>query len=119
MTDSITLTGLQVYARHGVLEHEAHHRQPFVIDVVLHADPGEAGATDRLDATIDYGELAVRIHETAASERWQLIERLAQRIADVALSYDRCSGVDVTVHKPHAPMGVPFGDVAVSITRSR
>jgi dihydroneopterin aldolase len=119
VTDSIALSGLEVYARHGALPHEASHAQPFVIDVVVSADLSEAGASDRLGATIDYGELAGRIHDVVASERWQLIERVAERVASIALSYPRCSQVEVTVHKPRAPIGVPFDDVAVTIQRSR
>lgn len=119
MTDSIALTGLEIHARHGVLEHETIHPQPFLVDVVVHIDLAEAGATDRLDATIDYDELATRIHETVASGPWHLIERVAERVAEVVLSYDRCSRVDVTVHKPRAPIAVAFEDVSVSITRAR
>lgn len=119
MTDSIVLAGLEIWARHGVLDHEATTPQPFVVDLVVHVDLADAGASDRLDDTIDYGDLAGRVHDAVASEHWSLIERVAQRVADIALSYDRCDRVDVTVHKPRAPIGVACSDVAVSITRAR
>jgi dihydroneopterin aldolase len=108
VTDSIVLSALELYARHGALEHEMSHAHPFVIDVVPSADLSEAGASDRLGATIDYGEPAGRIHDLVASRRWQPIERV----------YPRWSQVEVTLHKPMAPIGLPF-DVAVTIQRFR
>lgn len=119
MTDSIAVTGLRVFARHGVFAHEETSGQVFVIDLVVHLDLAEAGASDRLDATIDYGALAARVSELVAGERWDLIERVAQRIADLVLALPRCEAVDVTVHKPSAPINLPFGDVAVTISRRR
>ncbi len=119
MTDSIAITGLRVFARHGVFDHESAAGQVFVIDLVVHADLSEAGASDRLDATIDYGKLAGRVHELVAGERWDLIERVAHRIAALVLAEPRCEAVDVTVHKPSAPINLPFDDVAVTVSRRR
>lgn len=119
MTDSISVTGLEVYARHGVLSHEADHPQPFVIDITVYLDLTEAGATDRLTATIDYGALAQSINQVVAGERWELIERVAERVAETVLADERSEAVEVTVHKPHAPVAVPFEDVAVRIHRAR
>jgi dihydroneopterin aldolase len=119
VTDRISLTGLQVFARHGVLEHEATQGQTFIVDLVLDVDLTEAGASDRLDSTVDYGSLAKRVHDLVAGERWDLIERVAERIAEVVLTDERCQGVEVTVHKPDAPIAVPFEDVSVRISRSR
>lgn len=119
MTDSIAICGLRVFARHGVFDHEEVAGQVFVIDLVVHLDLTEAGRSDRLDATIDYGSLATRVCELVAGERWDLIERVAQRIADLVLAEPRCAAVDVTVHKPSAPINLPFDDVAVTISRRR
>jgi dihydroneopterin aldolase/2-amino-4-hydroxy-6-hydroxymethyldihydropteridine diphosphokinase len=119
VTDTITLKGLVVHARHGVLEHEQTHPQPFVIDVTVHLDTRDAATHDRLEATVDYGALAARIHDVVEAESWALIERVAQRVADVVLDSPLCEAVDVTVHKPHAPIGLAFEDVAVRISRSR
>jgi dihydroneopterin aldolase len=68
---------------------------------------------------VHYGELAQRVVAVVAGEPVNLIETLAQRIADVCLADDRVEEVEVTVHKPEAPVGVPFDDVAVSIVRRR
>lgn len=119
MTDRIELKGIRVFARHGVLPDERASGQVFEIDVMVHVDLEEAGRTDSLDATVDYGTLAVRVHDVVAGERWHLIERVAERVAEVALEDMRVEQVDVTVHKPEAPITVSFQDVAVSITRRR
>ena len=48
-----------------------------------------------------------------------LIETVAERVAAVALAHPAVEEVEVTVHKPEAPIGVPFADVAVTIVRGR
>lgn len=119
MTDRLSLTGLRVFARHGVLAAEAEHGQLFVVDIHLELSLLAAGTSDALEDTVDYGKLAQLIHDVVEGERWNLIERVAQRVAEVVLSDHRITGVDVTIHKPHAPIGVAFDDVSVSLTRRR
>ncbi len=118
MNDRITVSGVEVFARHGVLESEA-EGQPFVVDVGLELDLSAAGKSDDIGDTVDYGDLASRIHRTVADERWNLIERVAERVAEVVLDDHRVMAVEVTVHKPRAPMPVAFDDVTVTIRRSR
>ena len=115
--DSIRLTGLRVFAYHGVLPEERASGQEFIVDVTVHADLSAAAAGDDLSATIDYGELAAAVHHRVTVERWNLIERVAERVADLVLENDLARGVEVTVHKPAAPIPVPFADVAVEIRR--
>lgn len=115
--DRISLTGLKVYGHHGVLPEERRHGQEFVVDVVLHADVREAGKTDELSRTIDYAQVAAMIEECVSREPLNLIEALAQRIADRILQLDRISIVEVTVHKPYAPIPMEFTDVSVSVVR--
>jgi dihydroneopterin aldolase len=117
--DRVELVGLRATGRHGVLAHETALGQPFVVDVTLHLDTGEAAATDDLAATVDYGTLAQEVVAVVTGEPVQLIETLAQRIADVALRPARVQAVDVRVHKPEAPISVPFDDVIVTIRRER
>lgn len=117
--DRIDVTGIEVFARHGVFPHEQRDGQVFSIDLSLGVDLETAGADDDLAATVDYGDLTRRVHDMVASERWDLIERVARRVADVVLEDRRVTEVTVTVHKPHAPIPVPVGDVAVTITRTR
>jgi len=117
--DRITLTGLRASAFHGVLAHERANGQLFLIDVVVHLSLREAGASDELAETIDYGELASRIVSAVETDPVDLIETVAERIAALVLEYPRAMTTQVTVHKPSAPIAVPFDDVSVTITRGR
>lgn len=119
MTDRIALAGLEIFAYHGVLDSEQAEGQLFGVDVALDVDLAAAGASDDLGDTIDYGLLAERIHQRVAGERWNLIERVAQRVAELVLEDRRVMAVEVTIHKPQAPIPVPFGDVTVTLRRSR
>ena len=117
--DTISLSGLRVFAYHGVLEEEKSAGQEFVIDVVLHVDLSAPTSSDDLADTIDYGVLAAAIHDRVAAERWNLIERVAGRVADLVMEDGRVSAVEVRVHKPAAPITVPFEDVVVELRRNR
>ncbi|MDQ4012004.1 MAG: dihydroneopterin aldolase [Actinomycetota bacterium] len=117
--DRITLTGLRVHGRHGVHEHERTHGQDFLIDATVWLDLGPAAATDQLTATLDYGALAERAARIVGGEPCNLIETVAARIATDVLSDQRVQAVEVTVHKPAAPLSLPFTDVAVTTRRSR
>lgn len=119
MTDHISLTGLEVLAKHGVLASEKENEQLFVVDVDLRLDLAEAGDTDDLTATVDYGALAERIHRLVSDESHSLIEAVAERVAAEVLSNGRVETVRVTVHKPNAPIESHFADVSVTLERSR
>jgi dihydroneopterin aldolase/dihydroneopterin aldolase/2-amino-4-hydroxy-6-hydroxymethyldihydropteridine diphosphokinase len=119
MTDSITLTGLRVNAHHGVYDFEKENGQDFVIDVTVWLDLQKAAASDDVTQTIHYGELAEEITDAAKHNPVDLIETVAERIATVVLAHPPALKVQVTVHKPQAPISVPFVDVAVQITRPR
>ena len=118
-TDNITLTGLRANAHHGVFEQERRVGQVFVIDAVVYLDLAAAAESDDLDRTIHYGELAEEIVAAVESDPVDLIETVAERIARVVLSHRAAQLVSVTVHKPNAPITVPFDDVAVTIVRGR
>ncbi len=119
MADRIRIDGLEVFAHHGVLPHEKRFGQAFVLDVVVEADLSVAGRSDDLDDTIDYGRLAARVHEVASGGPYDLIESVAERVADVALADPRVLAVEVTVHKPHVPLTVIAREVSVTIRRER
>ncbi|WP_199537070.1 dihydroneopterin aldolase [Spongiactinospora gelatinilytica] len=119
-TDTITLTGLRARGFHGVLAAERQLGQEFVVDATLFLDTAPAAAGDDLAETADYGELAVRLTKVVEGEPVALIETLAQRLADVCLAISPLvEAAQVSVHKPAAPVPVPFGDVVVTITRGR
>jgi dihydroneopterin aldolase len=117
MSDLITLTGLRVRGNHGVLPSERREGQDFLIDAELTVSVREAAATDDLSLTVDYGVLAARLAEVVAGEPVDLIETLASRLADVCLSDSRVTSVRLTVHKPSAPIPLPFTDVSVTVVR--
>ena len=117
--DRITLTGLRVRAHHGVFDFERVEGQEFVIDVAVAVDLTAAASGDELDRTVNYGELAEAVAAAVERDPVDLIETVAERVAGVALAYPAVEEVEVTVHKPEAPISVPFADVAVTIVRSR
>ncbi|HEU0183113.1 dihydroneopterin aldolase [Agromyces mariniharenae] len=117
--DRITLTGVRVRAHHGVFDFEREQGQEFVIDVSVAVDLAAAASGDDLGRTVHYGELAEAVADAVRRDPVDLIETVAERVADVALAYPAVEEVEVTVHKPEAPISVPFDDVAVTIVRSR
>ena len=117
--DRITLTGVRVRAHHGVFDFEREQGQEFVIDVAVAVDLAAAASGDDLDRTVHYGELAEAVVEAVRRDPVDLIETVAERVAAVALAYPAVEEVEVTVHKPQAPIEVPFDDVSVTVVRSR
>lgn len=117
--DRIALTGLEVFAHHGVLSHERELGQRFVVDVALELDLGAAAASDDVDDTVDYGVLAADVHRLVAAPPAALLETVADRVARRCLDDPRVAAVEVTVHKPAAPLPVVAHDVAVTRRRER
>lgn len=119
MTDSIWLSGLTVWARHGVLPHEREHGQQFVVDLRLDLDLAPASRSDALGDTVDYGRLAGLVHDAVAAPPCDLIETVAARVVEVCFADARVEAVEVTVRKPAAPLPVPASEVAVTLRRKR
>ena len=117
--DRITLTGITGYGHHGVFPAERERGQPFVVDLTCHLDLERAAAQDDLGQTIDYAGLAQAVVADVERDPLDLIEALADRIARTCLQYQAVQRVEVTVHKPHAPLPVHVADVAVTLTRSK
>ncbi|GAA1426566.1 dihydroneopterin aldolase [Microlunatus lacustris] len=117
--DQVALRGLAGFGRHGVFDFEREQGQRFVADVVCSLDLGPAAETDDLQQTVDYGQLAADVVADIEGEPLDLIEALADRIARTCLRRPAVQGVEVTVHKPDAPMPVPVADVAVTLRRSK
>ena len=116
MGDHIIIEGIRGYGYHGVFDHERTEGQDFVVDVDLEIARG-SGVTDDLAQTVDYGVVAQRIHDLITGSPRSLIERLAQDIADTCLAIPGVESVRIRLHKPSAPIPVPFTDVIVSIER--
>jgi dihydroneopterin aldolase len=118
VVDEITLTGVRGYGYHGVFDHERREGQEFVVDVTLHVSTRRAAQTDDVADTVHYGQVAERIVALIGADPVNLLETLAARIADDLLDRHPAQFVTVTVHKPSAPITVPFDDVSVTIRRS-
>lgn len=117
--DEITLTGVRAFGHHGVFADERRDGQEFVVDVTLYVRTAPAAASDDVADTVHYGEVAERIVELVGGEPLNLIEGVAARIADGLLRHELVQMVAVTIHKPHAPITVPFDDVSVTIRRAK
>lgn len=118
-TDRIELRGLVASGICGALPEEKVRRQPLEVDVDLVADLSTAGRTDDLDDTLDYGALASAIEQVITDEHFVLLERLAQRLADVVLEDPRAVSVTIAVRKLRPPVPQVMATSGVRITRSR
>jgi dihydroneopterin aldolase len=119
VADLISVRGITAHAHHGVYDWERERGQTFRVDAVLEVDTAPAAAGDDLAKTVNYAELAQGLHAVLTGEPVDLLETLAQRLADVCLGHDLVGAVEITVHKPDADLGVPFDDVTVTIRRAR
>ncbi|HJA92832.1 MAG TPA: 2-amino-4-hydroxy-6-hydroxymethyldihydropteridine diphosphokinase [Candidatus Eisenbergiella merdipullorum] len=116
--DQIRIQGLRIYARHGVYEEERKLGQSFYVDARLDMDLRAAGERDDLDFSADYGAVCKKIVEVMTGEDFRLIEAAAHRTAqEVLLSFPAVQSITLTLHKPQAPIALPFEDVAVRIKR--
>ncbi len=117
--DRLAVRGIEARGHHGVFGFERREGQLFRVDLVLGVDTRPAALSDDLQDTVDYGTLVAAVKNAVETDPVDLIEKLAQRIADVCLTDSRVQWTEVTVHKPEAPIEATFADVALTITRSR
>lgn len=117
--DRIDVSGIEGFGYHGVLDHERQYGQRFAVDVSLGTDLAAAGRSDDLADTIDYGAIVNDVRRLIEGPPVALIESLAERIADACLAYDKVDVVEVSVHKPAAPVSGVVDDVVVTIRRLR
>lgn len=117
--DEIALTGVRAHGYHGVYPEERRVGQEFVVDATLRVDTRRAAASDDVADTVHYGEVAQAIAAIVAGDPVDLLETLCARIAEAVFAFPPVQAVTITVHKPSAPIPVPFGDVSVTITRER
>ncbi|WP_022868573.1 2-amino-4-hydroxy-6-hydroxymethyldihydropteridine diphosphokinase [Schaalia vaccimaxillae] len=115
--DVITLRGLTADGVHGVLREEQTSKQPFCVDVSMWLDASLAAATDDINDTVSYAQVADEVVEILTGRSVRLIETLAHTIADRLMEHRHTVGVEVTVHKPKAPISQVFADVSVTVRR--
>jgi dihydroneopterin aldolase len=115
--DRIRIVGIRALGVHGVLPEEQTRPQPFEVDVELTVDLRAAGQSDALEDTVDYGAVCEAVNRVVSSERHQLLERLAEGIAEVCLGDSRVQGAVVEVRKLHPPVRAMVDYVAVRVER--
>jgi len=114
--DYIELKSVKVFANHGVLLEEKEKGQIFYIDVKMYLGLKEAGKNDNLNLSVNYADAAVFIKEYMENNTFDLIETVAFGLAEnLLLKFDLIDEIDITVHKPEAPIPLEFGDVSVNI----
>ncbi len=100
--DRLQLRGLRLRCIVGVREEERRLRREVILTVTLHADLREACRGDRLEHTVDYSALAGRIEALVEGSSFQLIEALAEAVAQLCLREERVQRVEVLLEKPGA-----------------
>lgn len=118
--DKIIIKGLKLFAYHGVNEEEKINGQDFILDIVLTVNINKACVSDNVEDTISYAKVVKTVRRVFTAEKYDLIEKCAQVIADAVLNeYPDVFSVDVTVKKPQAPVSAEFDYMAVNIVRGR
>jgi dihydroneopterin aldolase len=120
MSDKIFIRGLSLHAHHGVLPYEGKVGQSFTIDLTLDIDLSTAGKSDKVADTVSYDQVVAAATEAFTSQKFKLIEAAATEVAERTLAkFSRVRAIEVTIHKPHAPIAAIFSDVGVTILRKR
>ena len=119
MTDSIRITGLELFGHHGVFDFEKHDGQRFVVDLTVWLDTDGASDSDNLAQTLDYSKLVNKVAGVVQGEPVDLVETLASRVLDVVWGFDQANSAEVTIHKPDAPVEFPVADISVTMRRER
>ncbi len=118
--DKISIKGLKLFAYHGVNPEEKRDGQEFIIDLDYYLDITKACHLDDLDNTVSYASVVKTIRRAFTAEKYDLIERASQVVADAILEeYENIFRVEITLKKPNAPIKAEFDYVAVSISRER
>ena len=118
--DEIRITGLKVYAYHGVYARENEQGQDFIINAVLGVSTQHAGLTDDLDASISYEEVCEILQREMKAQTWKLLEAVAEHISIVLFTrYPALQELKLEIEKPDAPIDADFQSVSVCIHRKR
>ncbi|AZZ94662.1 dihydroneopterin aldolase [Hahella sp. KA22] len=100
--DTVLIEGLQVDAIIGVYEFEKGYQQRLFVDIELGCDISGAAREDNLDLTLNYAAVSERLREYAAASRFQLIETLAERFAELLQKEFGAPWLRLTIRKPGA-----------------
>lgn len=116
--DCIKIEQLEVFAYHGCNEEEKINGQKFYVDANLYSDVRTPGLSDNLEETVNYSKVCKFIHKFMTENRFDLIEAVAEQTTRALLKeFPKVKAIDFTINKPNAPIKLPFGNVAVSVSR--
>lgn len=115
--DHISLVGIEERGRHGMLDHERQDGQLFLVDADIYLDLHGAGASDRIEDTVDYSQTSALISRIITGPPCDLLEKVAAQIAEETLELENVQAVRICLHKPEAPLGLEKQDVKVTIWR--
>ena len=117
--DYIKITGLKIYAYHGVLPEEQKNGQDFIINARLFYSMKKAGMSDDLNDALNYAEVCEFIGKTFTENRFDLIEAAAEHLCSrLLLAFPILEKIELELRKPQAPIPMDFEDVSVNMTRS-
>jgi 7,8-dihydroneopterin aldolase/epimerase/oxygenase len=112
---TIEISGLSLYTRHGVSDAERELGQRLVFDVVFELDECDATVTDRVEDTIDYGDVCEQIALAAQERSYKTLERLCAAVADRMIDRFGAESVRVKAAKPEPPIALPVDEVSVEV----
>ncbi len=118
--DKVIIKDLELFCYHGVNPEEKVDGQVFVFDIEAYVDLSTPCVTDNVDDTVSYAKIIKTVRKVAQSEKNDLIERVAQRVADeLFIEFSKIESLKITLKKPQAPIKADFNYVAVEIERVR
>jgi 7,8-dihydroneopterin aldolase/epimerase/oxygenase len=116
---TVDISGLSIFTHHGVGEAEREVGQRLVFDISFELDRCDATVTDRVDDTIDYGDVCQQVALAAQERSYRTLERLCSRVADRMIERYGVDQVSVRAAKPEPPIALPVDEVAVAVHKER
>jgi 7,8-dihydroneopterin aldolase/epimerase/oxygenase len=116
---TVEITGLSVYTHHGVEEAEREVGQRLVFDLSFELDRSDATVTDRVEDTVDYGDVCQQVALAAQGRSYRTLERLCSDVADRMIDRYGAESVTVRAAKPEPPIALPVEEVAVEVWKER
>jgi 7,8-dihydroneopterin aldolase/epimerase/oxygenase len=117
--DIIQLTGIRCYGYTGYLAEEQVLGQWFEVDLRLHLDLGNAGKSDRIEDTLDYRSVITTVKQIVGTQKFALVEKLAETLVQAVLSHDLVQKVELKLHKLAAPIPDFGGRITIELQRSK
>lgn len=112
---SVEISGLSVYTHHGVDAAEREVGQRLVFDVSFDVGACDATVTDRLEDTVDYGDVCQQVYLAAQERSYKTLERLCSAICDRLIERYDAESVTVRASKPEPPIPLPVHEVSVEV----